>query len=96
MKHYSVMATDLYINEVHNDNGWRLGEPLHYEVNNCEWNSLVKVFFPAHRTNRNELIIQPYYQSGDREKMLNDIQSLNLALQTHLGAQYALIMKEII
>ena len=96
MKHYSVMATEIFIHELHSENGWRLGDPMNYEVNNCAWKSLVKVFLPGDRSRINDLIVQPYYVSGDRGKMIRDSQSLNIALQTHIGQQYNMIFKEII
>jgi hypothetical protein len=90
------MATDIFINDVYNEKGWHLGEPLHYEVNNCEWKSLVKVFMHSDRAQHNELIVQPYYLSGDKEKMIKDSKSLNIALQSYIGQQYKMVMHEII
>lgn len=96
MKYYSIMATDIFINEIITEKGWRLGEPLHYEVNNCAWKSLVKVSRHSDRVQHNELIVQPFYLSGDKKKMISDRESLNIALQTHIGQQYKMIIHDII
>ncbi len=96
MKHYSIMATDIYINQIHNETGWSLGDPLHFEVNNCEWKSRLKVFLSAHGAQHNELIVQPYFLSGNRDKMINDSLSLSIALQSHLGPEYNINIQEII
>jgi len=96
VKHYSIMATDIFINEIVTEKGWRLGEPLQYEVNNCAWKSQVEVFMCNDRAHHNELLVQPYYLSGDKEKMISDSESLYIALQNYIGPQYNLIIQEII
>ena len=88
MKHYSIQAVDIFIQEIVSIKGWHLGDIVQYQVNNCAWESRIELRPKIRPNGSYELQGKQVFEHGNQEKMLNDQAITLMAMQAHISQDH--------
>lgn len=84
MKHYSIQAVDIFIQEIASKKGWHLGDVVLYKVNNCAWESRVELQLKPTLSGSYEFQGKQIFQGGDQDKMLQDQAIALMAMEAYI------------